>query len=66
MAIHSCKYEERWAKVEGDTRVNNNSINSLIQTLDKLTSEVKWLIRLSFTTLLSIVGYLITLLVKGG
>ena len=65
MAIHSCKYEERWAKVEGDTKVNNNSINNLIKTLDRLTGEVKWLIRLSFTTMIAGIGFLVSQIVKG-
>ncbi len=56
---HECKYEGRWAKVEGDTRVNNNSINNLVKTLDKLTSEVKWLIRLLVGVLLTAVGFFI-------
>lgn len=65
MAVHNCKYEERWARVESDTKVNNNSINNLISTLDKLASEVKWLIRLSFTTLLAMAGYLVIEVWKG-
>ena len=65
MAIHTCKNEHRLAQLEGDIRVHNTSIDNLIKKLDALTGEVKWLIRLGFGTLISIVGYLIALLVKG-
>ena len=65
MAIHKCINEHRLSQLEGDIRVHNTSIDNLIKKLDTLTGEVKWLIRLGFGTLISIVGYLITLLVKG-
>ena len=65
MAVHTCKNEHRISKLEGDIRVNNTSIDNLIKKLDTLTGEVKWLIRLGFGTLISIVGYLISLLLKG-
>lgn len=65
MAEYNCKYEARFAKLEGDTRVNNNSINNLIVTLDKLTGEVKWLIRLSFGTMITLIGFLIAQVMKG-
>ena len=65
MAIHKCINEHRLAQLEGDIRVHNTSIDNLIKKLDTLTGEVKWLIRLGFGTLISIVGYLVSLLVKG-
>lgn len=68
MAIHACKNEHRIAQLEGDIRVHNISIDNLIKKIDSLTSEVKWLIRLGFTTLITIVlamaGYVFSI-IKG-
>ena len=64
--MHPCKQEIRIAKLEADTRVNNNSINNLIKELKSLTGEVKWLIRLLFGILISSVGFfLIQHFIKG-
>ena len=49
---HECKQEVRIAKLEADTRVNDNSINNLAKAIKSLTGEVKWLIRLVVVTLL--------------
>lgn len=57
---HECKQEIRIAKLEADTRVNNNSINNLINELKSLTGEVKWLIRLMFVTLLGIAAFFLS------
>ena len=68
MAIHKCINEHRLSQLEGDSRVHNTSIDNLIKKIDNLTSEVKWLIRLGFTTLITIVlamvGYVFTV-IKG-
>ena len=58
--MHDCKQEIRIAKLEADTRVNNNSINNLVTELKSLTGEVKWLIRLMFVTLLGIAGFFLS------
>ena len=54
---HECKQERRIAKLEADTRVNNNSINNLVDAIKSLTGEVKWLIRLFVMILLAIAGF---------
>ena len=64
--MHDCKQEIRIAKLEADTRVNNNSINNLVTELKSLTGEVKWLIRLLVGILISSVGFfLIQHFIKG-
>ena len=56
---HDCKQEVRIAKLEADTRVNDNSINNLAKAIKSLTGEVKWLIRLVVVTLLGVAGFLL-------
>lgn len=65
MAIHKCINESRISKLEGDIRVNNTSIDNLIKKLDSLAGEVRWLVRLAFGTLLSVLGYVFSILLKG-
>lgn len=61
----SCKNEERLAKLEGDTRVNDTKISNLVNSLDNLTTEirdmsvdfksfVKWLIITTITALATV------------
>ena len=57
---HNCVNEERLSRLEADTRVNNNSINNLVDKLDALTGEVKWLIRLLFGTLIVVSGFFLS------
>jgi len=56
---HDCKQEVRIAKLEADTRVNDNSINNLAKAIKSLTGEVKWLIRLVVVTLLGVAAFLL-------
>ena len=55
--MQPCFQEKRIAELEADTKVNNNSIQSLIEQLKNLTGEVKWLIRLLVSLLIVAVGY---------
>lgn len=57
---HPCKQEIRIAQLEADTKVNNNSINNLINELKSLTGEVKWLIRLLVVTLLGTAAFFLS------
>ena len=57
---HDCKQEVRIAKLEADTRVNDNSINNLAKAIKSLTGEVKWLIRLMVVTLLGIAAFFLS------
>ena len=60
-----CKQELRIAQLESDTKVNCNSINILIDQLKELTQEVKWLIRLTILTLLSVSGFFVGQFFRG-
>ncbi len=44
---HECKQEQRLAKLESDTAVNNTNINNLVKTLDTLADEIRQL-RINF------------------
>jgi len=56
---HECKQEVRIAKLEADTRVNDNSINNLARAIKSLTGEIKWLIRLFVAILLGVTAFLL-------
>lgn len=58
-----CVNEQRIAKLETKTAVNDTSINNLVEKLKDLTLEIKWLIRLMIASLLGIVGALIKMYV---
>ena len=60
-----CKQELRIAQLESDTKVNCNSINTLIDQLKELMQEVKWLIRLTILTLLSVSGFFVGQFFRG-
>jgi len=55
----------RLAKLEGDMRVNNNSIDNLSSKLTELTEQIKWMVRLTFSTLIGMVGWLMVYVVGG-
>ena len=63
--MEHCKQELRIAQLESDTKVNCNSINTLIDQLKELMQEVKWLIRLTILTLLSISGFFVGQFFRG-
>ena len=58
-----CTNEQRIAKLEIKTAVNDTSINNLVEKLNDLTLELKWLIRLVIASLLGVVGVLIKMYV---
>ena len=58
-----CINEQRIAKLETKTAVNDTSINNLVEKIKDLTLEIKWLIRLMVASLLGIVGALIKMYV---
>lgn len=65
--IHDCKQERRLSQLEVDAKVNTTSINNLVTQLKELTSEVKWLIRISIGCLLGICGFFLQqVFEKGG
>ena len=69
-ATHQCNQDKRIEKIEekqdklsekvadlnGTAQVQENCIGTLAANLGELTKEVKWLIRLIFVTLITIVG----------
>ena len=59
-------YNIRIAKLEGDMRVINNSIDNLSGKLSELTEQIKWIVRLSFSTILGLAGGLLAYVVGGG
>lgn len=68
--VHECKHENRISKLEGESMVNGAKIDNLIQQLETLTDEVKWMVRLAFTSVLgactTVVWYVITTKLTGG
>ena len=56
----------RLSKLEGDMRVNNNSIDNLSSKLTELTEQIKWMVRLTFSAVLSLAGWLLVYVIGGG
>lgn len=61
MTTHKCNQEVRLSKLESDTAVNKNSIDSLVKAFDNLTNEV---MKFRFTVMagmITFIGYLLKL-----